>query len=85
MATGSGKSICYQMPALASGKIALVVSPLISLMHDQVAKLQANGITSTYLGSTQKDADIYTVLYFVCKRGLITSRKFPSETSKSCI
>lgn len=60
--SGSGKSLCYQVPALASGKIALVICPLISLMHDQVAKLCANGIRATYLASTQKDTDLCAVL-----------------------
>ena len=42
--TGSGKSACYQLPALLAGTTALVVSPLISLMRDQVAALQARGL-----------------------------------------
>ena len=44
MATGAGKSLCFQIPSLVSGHITLVVSPLISLMQDQVFSLRRMGI-----------------------------------------
>jgi ATP-dependent DNA helicase RecQ/Werner syndrome ATP-dependent helicase len=63
-ATGSGKSMCYQIPALHLGKIVVVVSPLISLMVDQVAKFNAtagaaqDGPRACFLGSAQVDPQV---------------------------
>ena len=56
MPTGAGKSLCFQLPALARGGLTLVVSPLIALMRDQVAQLMALGVSAAALNSAS-DAD----------------------------
>jgi len=55
MATGGGKSLCLQLPAIALGRPGLIVSPLISLMEDQVGALRRRGVAACLLGSAQND------------------------------
>ena len=62
MPTGAGKSICYQIPALIMNGVTLVISPLISLMKDQVDSLKENGISATYINSTQSMEEIRDIL-----------------------
>jgi len=57
MPTGGGKSLCYQLPALASGRTVVVVSPLIALMQDQVAQLGEMGVPAAVLNSSQPAED----------------------------
>ena len=57
MPTGAGKSLCYQLPALARTGTALVVSPLIALMHDQIRAAQLLGIRAASLTSADNDRD----------------------------
>lgn len=84
MPTGAGKSICYQVPALVMGGVSLVISPLISLMKDQVQALTQNGIAAAYLNSslTERQFDLamsnaargkYSIIYVAPER-LLTPR-----------
>lgn len=70
MPTGGGKSLCYQIPALVRDGLTIVVSPLISLMKDQVDQLQANGVNAACLNSTLSREQQQAV-YAGCRSGEI--------------
>jgi ATP-dependent DNA helicase RecQ len=92
MPTGAGKSLCYQLPAMLLGGLTVVVSPLISLMHDQLEKLEQLGIHAVRLDSTMSgkaerrvmdelaDADKPALLYLTPER--IVDRTFRAELKR---
>ncbi len=61
MPTGGGKSLCYQIPGMLRPGVAVVVSPLIALMHDQVSALRLAGVSAAYLNSTLDAAEARAV------------------------
>ena len=62
MPTGAGKSVCYQLPALMLGGITIVISPLISLMKDQVNSLIQSGVGCAYINSSLTRAQYETAM-----------------------
>jgi ATP-dependent DNA helicase RecQ len=70
MPTGGGKSLCYQLPALLREGLAIVVSPLIALMRNQVAQLQAHGIAAGALNSSNSRDETAALLDAVYNRRL---------------
>ncbi|NNG01267.1 MAG: DNA helicase RecQ [Desulfobacteraceae bacterium] len=84
MPTGSGKSLCFQIPAMLRGGVGVVVSPLIALMHDQVAGLRQNGVKADFINSALSAKEIQAVaaklksgetdLLYVAPERLVTER-----------
>ena len=62
MPTGAGKSVCYQLPALMLPGVTLVVSPLISLMKDQVGALLQSGVPAAYINSSLSQEEYFDVI-----------------------
>ena len=83
MPTGSGKSLCYQLPALLRGGLTVVVSPLIALMRNQVAQLCGNGIAAASLNSANDPAENRTILERIARGELSLVYVAPERLLKS--
>src|SRR4029077_21185740 len=62
MPTGGGKSLCYQLPAVAMQRTCVVISPLFALMQDQAAGLRENGIDAAFLNSSSTPQELYATM-----------------------
>jgi len=70
MPTGGGKSLCFQIPALLKEGTAIVISPLIALMKDQVDALKANGVAAAFLNSTQTEEESAGIIGLCLQGGI---------------
>src|SRR5215213_5425208 len=89
MPTGSGKSLCYQLPALILDGVTLVVSPLIALMKDQVDALRARGLPATFINSSISDSEQHARIDALRRRELklvyIAPERFRSSRFTSAL
>jgi ATP-dependent DNA helicase RecQ len=89
MPTGGGKSLCYQLPALADGGLVVVVSPLIALMADQWRRLQDAGVSSTMLASGMEEGHNAQALREIesgeCKLVLAAPERFASGAFRAAL
>lgn len=94
MPTGAGKSVCYQVPAMLMDGITIVISPLISLMKDQVNALVSSGISAAYINSSltlpqynevfrRASSGVYKIIYVAPER--LTTNEFLNFTEKNKI
>jgi ATP-dependent DNA helicase RecQ len=83
MPTGSGKSLCYQLPALLGDGLTVVVSPLIALMRNQVAQLRGYGIAAAALNSSNDASENRAVLDAIVRRELRLVYVAPERLLKS--
>ncbi|MGN0468203.1 MAG: DEAD/DEAH box helicase, partial [Acutalibacteraceae bacterium] len=89
MPTGAGKSICFQVPALMKSGVSIVISPLISLMKDQVNALSQNGIKAAYINGSLSEGQLNTALMRI-SRGMykiiyVAPERLNSQTFLSAI
>src|ERR1700720_4954903 len=82
MPTGSGKSLCYQLPALLRDGLTIVVSPLIALMRNQVAQLRSYGVAAASLNSTNDFDENRTILEQIARGELRLAYVAPERLAK---